>query len=160
MTRCSLAFALPALLSLGAFGGAPAALAQVAPVTTIAITGGTLIDGNGNEPVSNAVVLVRGERIIAVGPSGTVQIPADARRIDVSGKYILPGFIDLHAHLVYPRDATDPSHSLSTLRGLHFMEQFVDVGVTSVRDVGGIIEPMQALEAAERLGYIHSLRLH
>ncbi len=148
------------LLALGLLGAAPTAGIAQAPVTTIAITGGTLIDGTGKPPVSNATVLVRGDRIVAVGPSGSVNIPADAKRYEVAGKYILPGFIDLHVHLVYPPGAEEPSHSLSTLRGLYFMEKFVDAGVTSVRDVGGMVEPMQALEAAERLGYIHSLRLH
>src|SRR5690606_12718420 len=104
--------------------------------------------------------LIRGDRIAAIGPSGTVDIPADAKRYDAAGKYVLPGFIDLHVHLVYPRDATQPSHSLSTLRGLHFMERLVDGGVTAVRDVGGMVEPMQALVEGERLGYFHSLRLH
>lgn len=128
--------------------------------STIAITGGTVIDGTGKQPVENAVVLIRGDRIAAIGPSGTVDIPADAKRYDAAGKYVLPGFIDLHVHLVYPRDATQPSHSLSTLRGLHFMERLVDGGVTAVRDVGGMVEPMQALVEGERLGYFHSLRLH
>ena len=125
----------------------------------IAITGGTLIDGNGGQPVANATVVVRDDRLGAVGAAGTVEIPADARRYDAAGKYVLPGFADLHMHFVYPRDSM-PSDSLSTLRGLHFMDRFVDVGITAARDVGGMIEPMQALEQAQRLGYIHSLRLH
>jgi len=133
---------------------------MVVNADTIAITGGTLIDGNGGQPVTNATVLIRGDRIVAVGPSGTVDIPADAKRHDVTGKYVLPGFVDLHAHLVYPRDARKPSDSFSTLRALHFMERYVDAGVTSVRDVGGMIEPMQALSEAQQAGYIQSLRLH
>jgi len=134
-------------------------LAFAAP--PIAITGGTLIDGNGGQPVANATVLVRDDRIVAVGPVGSVEIPADAKRYDATGKYVLPGFMDMHMHFVYPRDGEpDPSKSLSTLRGLHFMDMYVDSGVTSARDVAGMIEPMQALEQAQRLGYIHSLRLH
>jgi imidazolonepropionase-like amidohydrolase len=138
-----------------------AAAAQAAsPVQSVAISGGTLIDGNGGRPVNNAVVLIRGDRIVAVGPAGSVDIPADAKRIDAAGKFILPGFIDLHVHLVYPRDGRQPSDSLSTLSALNFMERFVDVGVTAVRDVGGMVEPMQALSEAQGLGYIQSLRLY
>ena len=144
---------LLSILTLLACGGAAAA-------EPIAITGGTLIDGNGGQPVANATVVVRDDRIVAVGPAGTVEIPADAKRYDATGKYLLPGFLDMHMHLVYPRDGGKPSDSLSTLRGLHFMELFVDSGVTSVRDVAGMIEPMQALEEAQRLGYIRSLRVH
>jgi imidazolonepropionase-like amidohydrolase len=134
-----------------------ASLAFAAP--PIAITGGTLIDGNGGPPVANATLLVRDDRIVAVGPAGAVEIPADAKRYDATGRYVLPGFMDMHMHLVFPRDV-QPSDSLSTLRGLHFMDRYVDVGVTGVRDVAGMIEPMQALEEAQRLGYIHSLRLY
>lgn len=143
---------LTSMLTLVAFG-------SVASAATIAITGGTLIDGNGGQPLGNATILVRDDRIVAAGPAGTIDVPADAKRYDAAGKYVLPGFMDMHMHLVYPRDA-QPSDSLSTLRGLHFMDLYVDSGVTSVRDVAGMIEPMQALEAAQRLGYIHSLRLH
>lgn len=151
---CQLRLLLLSVLALAAFAD-PACAAQ-----TIAISGGTLIDGNGGQPVANATVLVRDDRIVAVGPADTVDIPPDAKRYDAAGKYVLPGFTDLHTHLVFPRDSRQPSDSLSTLRGLHFMDLFVDAGVTSVRDVGGMIEPMQALEEAQRQGYIHSLRLH
>lgn len=133
---------------------------SVAAAEPIAITGATLIDGNGGQPVANATVVVRDDRIVAVGPAGTVDIPADAKRYDATGKYVLPGFMDMHMHFVYPRDGDMPSMSLSTLRGLHFMDMYVDSGVTSARDVAGMIEPMQALETAQRLGYIQSLRLH
>jgi imidazolonepropionase-like amidohydrolase len=132
---------------------------SVAAAEPIAITGATLIDGNGGQPVANATVIVRDDRIVAVGPAGTVEIPADAKRYDATGKYVLPGFMDMHMHFVYPRDSR-PSDSLSTLRGLHFMDLYVDSGVTSARDVAGMIEPMRALEEAQRLGYIRSLRLH
>ncbi|HEY3791356.1 MAG TPA: amidohydrolase family protein [Bradyrhizobium sp.] len=138
-----------------------AAASPAPPVAGItAITGATVIDGNGGRPMENATVLISGERIAAVGPAGSVEIPAEAKRIDAAGKYVLPGFIDLHVHLVYPRDGRQPSDSLSTLSALNFMQQFVDVGITAVRDVGGMIEPMQALNEAQRRGYIKSLRLY
>ena len=147
-------------MAAAADSDAAATQAPRATATMIAITGGTLIDGNGGRPVDNATVLVRGERIVAVGPAGAVDIPADAKRYDAAGKYVLPGFIDLHVHLVYPRDGRQPSDSLSTLSALNFMGRFVDSGITSVRDVGGMVEPMQALNEAQRRGYIRSLRLY
>jgi imidazolonepropionase-like amidohydrolase len=166
MTSFTRGFLFRCVFVLAAFGvdaiaAADAAATQAAAaVGTIAITGGTVIDGNGGRPIENATVLIRGDRIAAVGTAGTVDIPADAKHIDAAGKFVLPGFIDLHVHLVYPRDGRQPSDSLSTLSALDFMERFVDSGITSVRDVGGMIEPMQALNEAQRLGYIKSLRLH
>src|SRR5579871_3319636 len=99
-----------------------AARAEARAAPNIAIVGGTVIDGNGGRPIENATVLVKGDRIVAIGSAGAVDVPADAKRYDASGKFILPGFIDLHMHLVYPRDGHQPSGSLSTLSALNFME--------------------------------------
>jgi imidazolonepropionase-like amidohydrolase len=65
-----------------------------------AFTGATIIDGNGGKPIANGVVLIEGRKIKAVGPTSRVAIPADAERIDVSGKYIVPGLMDANVHLV------------------------------------------------------------
>jgi imidazolonepropionase-like amidohydrolase len=65
-----------------------------------AFTGATIIDGNGGEPIRNGVVLIEGPKIKAVGPASRISIPAGAERIDVSGKYIVPGLMDANVHLV------------------------------------------------------------
>ncbi len=66
---------------------------------TIALVGGTLIDGNGGEPLKNAALVMEGERIIAVGPRSTITLPEDAEVIDVGGQYLLPGLMDANVHL-------------------------------------------------------------
>ncbi len=68
------------------------------PGGIIALVGATVITMNGDEVIPNAAVLVERNRIKAVGPSAHVQIPAAAKRIDVGGKFIMPGIIDVHAH--------------------------------------------------------------
>ena len=69
----------------------------------IALTGGTLVDlsdyGRSKNDLSDAAVVLRGGRIVAAGPRARVQIPGHARVIDVSGKFILPGFVDGFASL-------------------------------------------------------------
>ncbi len=65
---------------------------------SLVIRGGTLIDGTGAAPVADAVVVLRGGRIAAVGKAGTVQAPAGARVIDARGKWIIPGLVDAHVH--------------------------------------------------------------
>jgi N-acyl-D-amino-acid deacylase len=65
---------------------------------TIAIVGATLIDGSGRAPVTDAVVVLRGDSIAAAGKRGQVQVPAGARVIEASGLIIAPGFIDAHNH--------------------------------------------------------------
>ena len=75
------------------------ASAQAPAGPTVAIVGGTVIDGNGGTPMPDAVVLIRGARIAAVGPRSAVTIPADASQIDARGRWIVPGFIDTNVHL-------------------------------------------------------------
>lgn len=68
-------------------------------MTAIAITNARLIDGTGAEPIADATLLVREKCIEAVGPSGAVEVPDDARIIDASGMTLLPGIIDAHQHV-------------------------------------------------------------
>jgi hypothetical protein len=60
----------------------------------LVIDGGTLIDGNGGAPVPNSVVVIQGNRITAVGRKGAMTVPANARVIDATGKWVLPGLWD------------------------------------------------------------------
>ena len=64
------------------------------------LQGGTLIDGTGRPPIENAVIVIEGDRIKAVGRRGEVAVPGDARVVDVKGRTILPGLIDGHCHLL------------------------------------------------------------
>ncbi len=64
----------------------------------LVLRGGTLLDGNGGAPLANAVVVIRGNRIAAVGAAGAVQIPAGAKIIDATGKWLTPGLIDAKAN--------------------------------------------------------------
>ena len=61
--------------------------------------GARLIDGTGKAPIEDAVLVVRDGRIEAVGPSGTVEIPEGAERIEATGKTIMPGIINSHGHV-------------------------------------------------------------
>lgn len=90
-----------------------------------AIVGATLIDGRGGVPVADAVVVVRGEKIIAAGARGSTPVPKGAAIIEGRGLALLPGLIDAHFHL-------DGDDALPTL--------FLNHGVTSVRDPGQWIE--------------------
>ena len=90
--------ALSAALSLGLSLGAQAQNAPAAaPSAPIALKAAILFDGRSGELVSPGVVVVRGDRIVAVGRDAA--IPADARVIDLGEATLLPGFIDAHTHL-------------------------------------------------------------
>jgi Tol biopolymer transport system component len=68
------------------------------PRGSVVLSGGRIITMKGDEVIPSGDVVVRDNRIAAVGPKGSVAIPSGARVIDVSGKTILPGYVDIHAH--------------------------------------------------------------
>lgn len=71
------------------------------PAGTVAFAGARIITMHGDEVIEDGTVVVRDNRIIAVGPRDDVAIPAGAHRFDVSGKTLMPGLIDVHAHMGY-----------------------------------------------------------
>ncbi len=64
-----------------------------------AIRAGRLIDGTGAPAQTNMVILVRGDRIAAVGRAADVAVPREARVVDLSQQTVMPGIVDAHAHL-------------------------------------------------------------
>ena len=66
----------------------------------IALVGGMLLDGYEGVPIHHAAVVIEGNRITAVGPASEIDIPNDAEVISTAGLTMLPGIIDLHAHLM------------------------------------------------------------
>ncbi|MGH7483541.1 MAG: amidohydrolase family protein [Longimicrobiales bacterium] len=69
------------------------------PESVAVLRGGRAITMRGDEIIEDADIVVRDNRIIAVGPRGSVDVPADAEVIDISGTTVIPGFVDTHAHL-------------------------------------------------------------
>jgi imidazolonepropionase-like amidohydrolase len=88
---------------------------------SVVLVNGTLIDGTGREPVSDAVVVIRNGRILAAGGRGEIAIPDGAESLDAGGGFILPGFINTHVHNAFKE---------TNLRA------WAQAGVTTVRDVG------------------------
>lgn len=103
---------------------------------TFAFTGATLIDGTGAAPIANATVVTRDGKILAAGPSDKVKVPSDVQRIDVAGKYIIPGLWDMHAH--YEQVEWGPI--------------YLAAGVTTVRDVGNEFDFITAVRDAVNSG--------
>jgi Tol biopolymer transport system component len=69
------------------------------PSGTAVLRGARVITMNGNQVIENADIIVKDNRIEEVGRRGQVKIPAGARTIDVAGKTIMPGLVDVHAHI-------------------------------------------------------------
>ena len=69
------------------------------PTGTVLLKGARIITMNGNEVIENGDVLVVNNRIVSVGKSGTLAVPSNAKVYDVTGKTLIPGFVDTHAHM-------------------------------------------------------------
>ncbi len=124
-----------------------------------AIIGAVLIDGSGNAPVSDSVVLVAGSRIRAVGPRANVPIPAAAEKINGAGKFLVPGLIDLHVHLGTRGGPGFTASDYTPDRIEKNLNAYLYFGVTTVRSVGTDREAGFAIRKAERDGKLASARL-
>src|SRR5437762_13920063 len=65
----------------------------------VALTGARIIDGTGRAPLQQGTIIVNKGVIEAVGALASVKIPPNATRVDLSGKTVIPGLINAHAHL-------------------------------------------------------------
>jgi imidazolonepropionase-like amidohydrolase len=108
-------------------------VAQPSATSVIAIVGADLIDGTGGPVVSDSTVVIRGDRIVAVGKRDMVKVPAGAEVIDAKGLTLVPGLIDSHFHI----DGDDPLPAL-----------YLSHGITSIRDPGQWIEAYDAAQKA------------
>lgn len=116
----------------------PVAPGPRGPEGSIVLRGGRVFDGTGSAAKPATVVIER-NRIVAVLPPDVTQWPANARVIDVAGKTVMPGLIDLHTHLTYtepntPEEQAEEGES-ATLRGAERLRVYAQSGITSVRDV-------------------------
>ena len=112
----------------------------------LALVGGMLIDGTGAPPVHDAVVLIDGNRIVAAGSAATVRIPPGTPVINTGGATMLPGFVELHAHLLLVGhgdianwfawlEKHESTYSAEQVMALS-ARQLLGAGITSAADLG------------------------
>lgn len=109
------------LLILALSLAACAAFQSPSEPADLVLTGATLIDGTGSEPIPDAVLVIRGQQIVAAGPRRSVTIPPAARVLDLPDAYLLPGFINAHVHFAFDEKN---------------LQAWAYGGVTTVRDEG------------------------
>jgi len=102
-----------------------------------AFLGARIVDGTGATPISSGVLVIEDGRVKSVGPSSRVQIPAEAQRIDVSGKTIVPGLINSHGHVGETQGLRSGSEFYTQENLLRQLSLYARYGVTSVFSLGG-----------------------
>lgn len=136
-TRFITALAIACVVSLTGTG------AQT-PGAVKAFTGARLIDGTDRAPIPDATIVVRAGRIVAAGPSSSVQVPAGAERIALNGKTVIPGLINAHGHV------NTPDSDLKT---------YAAYGVTTVFSLGGESAPHFAARDSQNTPMLNRARI-
>ena len=126
------------MLALG-----PLTACRRSPPDGVALVGATLFDGSGGPVLPNAVVVVRRGRIESVGTRAGFTLPAKTREVDVTGRWIIPGLIDAHAHV-------EP----------WALPRYLAWGVTTVRDVHGALDSVLRLRDRVNLGAVAGPRIY
>jgi imidazolonepropionase-like amidohydrolase len=125
---------LPLLIMLGACIAALAG--QEARNPPIALEGATLIDGTGGPAIAKSVLVIQGDRIVAVGKHGKVHYPKTARVVDAQGKTIIPGLINAHGHLGLVVGAAQRADAYTAVNLESELMQYEQYGVTSMLSLG------------------------
>jgi imidazolonepropionase-like amidohydrolase/Tol biopolymer transport system component len=120
-----------------------------APEGKLALVGGKLVTMKGDEVIAEGTIVIEGNRITAIGPKAEVQIPADAKQIDVAGHTLIPGLVDVHAHGPQGSYGIQPEQNW-----LHYAE--LGFGVTTVHDPSNdsltIFSASELVRAGETVG--------
>ena len=134
---------------------------------TVALHAARVIDGTGAAPITNGIVLVTDDKIVAVGKQGSVNVPAGARTIDLGDATLLPGFIDAHTHII-GREVRDPRKDDELVRDYQGFAAIVGVanaqktllgGFTTIRNVGAPDFDDMALRSAISEGFVIGPRM-
>jgi Tol biopolymer transport system component/imidazolonepropionase-like amidohydrolase len=122
---------------------------RAAPEGVLALTNGRVVTMNGDQILASADLVITGNRITAMGASGTLTIPSTAHKVDVAGATIVPGLIDTHAHLHYSGFEVLPETKWEYAANLAF-------GVTTTYDPSApsldVFEQGEMVEAGRMLG--------
>jgi imidazolonepropionase-like amidohydrolase len=128
---------------------------------------GTLLAVPGEEPKDKQTITIEGNRIAGIndGFTNPLDIAGQATLIDLSDKFVLPGLMDMHVHLLGelgPNSRTDALHvttSMQALKGVMYARRTLHAGFTTVRDLGGKPEAIYALRDAVKKGIIPGPRI-
>ncbi len=144
-----------------------AAANTIAEEHTTVIHAGTLLGIPGEAPENRQSIIIEGKRIVRVedGYVDPASVAGNATFIDLSDKFVLPGLMDMHVHLLFElgpnsrMDALQVTTSMQAMKGAMHAKRTLDAGFTTVRDLGGKPEAIYALRDAVNKGYVQGPRI-
>lgn len=129
-------------------------IAADTPSGTVAITGAKILTmaGDGAGEIANGTIVIEGDRIVAVGPASSVQVPSGATVVDATGKTIMPGLVDAHAH--GPQGVGDlvPQQNWSLVQNLA-------MGTTTLHDPSSNASMIFSASERQRAGFLLAPRI-
>ena len=135
---------------------------QAVPKKQVVLKGGRVFDAVSERAYAGTVV-IEGRTIKAVLPADSSDFAADAEIVDVTGKTVMPGLIDMHVHMTYPDPDTpideQDTEGSGVLRGSRNLRYFLESGFTSVRDLGGVLNAPHQLAQWSASGQIAAPRV-
>ena len=143
------------LIVTGACSAQPANETGQANGTVTVFEGARLIVGDGSPAIDDAVFLVEGDRFSQVGPRGEIEIPADAVRVDLTGKTVMPALVDAHSHIGYMKNLTSGPQNYTREHILDHMYRFAYHGVAASQAMGSDFGVMPFLLRDEILAGEH-----
>ena len=141
---------LPLLLLLPAHIEQRGSPLSAADAPAVVIDGAQVWDGTGRPPIQDAVLVIRGARIEAVGPRGSVSAPKDAATIPAKGKTIIPGLINTHGHVGMTKGLKSARENYTRDNVVSQLKQYARYGVTTIMSLGTDFEPMSEIRGAAR----------
>lgn len=124
------------------------------PSGTVAITGARILTmrGEGAGEIANGTIVIEGDRIVAVGPTGSTPVPSGATMVDASGRIVMPGLVDAHAHGPQGTGDLIPQQNWS-------MVQDLAMGVTTIHDPSNSASAIFAASERQRAGTLLAPRI-
>lgn len=124
--------------------------ASSALAETKVFSGFTLIDGSGAQPLANVTMIVTDGKITAIGPKNTIKAPIPAQTFDLTGKFIMPGIINLHGHLGNTKGLVQSPSNFTRENLRANLDTYAAYGVTSVLSMGADQPLIFDVRAAQR----------
>ena len=133
-------------------------IAQLFAETKV-LTNFTLIDGNGGSPLPNSAMIVTNGRIAWIGMQSALKKPPGAATLDLTGKFVMPGIMNMHGHLGNVVDFVQDPKNYTRENAEKQLKQYARFGVTSMVSMGSDQPPVFDIRKEQRAGRPHETRV-
>ncbi len=119
----------------------------------------TVIDGSGRAPIANATIVIAGDKIREIGPASQVKAPANAQTVDLSGKTIMPGIINLHGHVGMVKGLEQDMKHYTRENAEAQLRTYAIYGVTTTTSMGTDADLIVDIRDEQRRGKVNGARV-